>query len=226
LYCAACDSSHLEQSPANTEAVDFLCPRCSSGYQLKAQSRPFAARILDAAYGSMRRAILEGRAPHVLALHYEPEGWMVRDLLLIPRFAFTLSILEKRKPLAATARRARWIGCNFLLARIPPDVKIWLVSDGVAIKPAGVRRKYARIEPLNNLQVDRRGWTLDVLNALRLLHKREFTLAEVYDFEKHLQQLHPQNRHVRDKIRQQLQVLRDLGLLDFLRAGHYRLRGA
>ena len=29
--------------------------------------------------------------------------------------------------------------------------------------------------------------------------------------------------HVRDKIRQQLQVLRDLGLLKFLGAGSYRL---
>ena len=31
------------------------------------------------------------------------------------------------------------------------------------------------------------------------------------------------NRHVRPKIRQQLQVLRDLGLLDFLGGGSYRL---
>ncbi len=31
------------------------------------------------------------------------------------------------------------------------------------------------------------------------------------------------NAHVRDKIRQQLQVLRDLDLLTFLGEGHYRL---
>jgi hypothetical protein len=36
--------------------------------------------------------------------------------------------------------------------------------------------------------------------------------------------LHPNNTHVRDKIRQQLQVLRDLNLLDFLGSGSYRLR--
>ena len=34
----------------------------------------------------------------------------------------------------------------------------------------------------------------------------------------------PPFRHVRDKIRQQLQVLRDLGLLEFLTPGSYRLR--
>jgi hypothetical protein len=30
--------------------------------------------------------------------------------------------------------------------------------------------------------------------------------------------------HIRDKIRQQLQLLRDLGLLEFLGPGSYRLR--
>jgi len=34
-----------------------------------------------------------------------------------------------------------------------------------------------------------------------------------------LAKLHPQNAHVRDKIRQQLQLLRDLGLLTFLGSG-------
>ncbi len=32
------------------------------------------------------------------------------------------------------------------------------------------------------------------------------------------------NRHVRDKIRQQLQILRDLGFVEFLGSGRYRLR--
>jgi len=52
----------------------------------------------------------------------------------------------------------------------------------------------------------------------------EFTLADVYAHAGALAKLHPQNRHVRDKIRQQLQVLRDLGLLEFLGGGSYRLR--
>jgi len=41
----------------------------------------------------------------------------------------------------------------------------------------------------------------------------DFTTADVYSFERELEALHPDNRHVRDKIRQQLQVLRDTGLL-------------
>jgi type II restriction enzyme len=38
-----------------------------------------------------------------------------------------------------------------------------------------------------------------------------------------LEQLHPDNRHVRDKIRQQLQVLRDAGLLIHVESGRWRL---
>jgi Dam-replacing HTH domain len=41
----------------------------------------------------------------------------------------------------------------------------------------------------------------------------EFSNEDVYAFERELEALHPGNRHIRDKIRQQLQVLRDRGLL-------------
>ena len=41
----------------------------------------------------------------------------------------------------------------------------------------------------------------------------DFTTAYAYAFTRELDKLHPDNRHVRDKIRQQLQVLRDAGLL-------------
>jgi hypothetical protein len=41
------------------------------------------------------------------------------------------------------------------------------------------------------MDVERRGWTLDVLNVLRLLGKPEFSLAEVYASEKDLSRTHP-----------------------------------
>ncbi len=66
-----------------------------------------------------------------------------------------------------------------------------------------------------------RGWTLDVLNGIRFLHKKEFSLADAYTLERELQKLHPANRNVQPKIRQQLQELRDMGILRFLDQGHY-----
>ncbi len=89
---------------------------------------------------------------------------------------------------------------------------------------AAVRAQYARIRPLAKLDAKQRGWTLDVLNIVRSLGKPTFNLAEIYRSEDKLAHLHPANRHVRDKIRQQLQVLRDLGILEFLRPGEYHIR--
>jgi len=79
-----------------------------------------------------------------------------------------------------------------------------------------------RLRPLEKLRAEKRGWTLGVLNVVQSLKKEEFELADVYAHEHTLARLHPENRHVRDKIRQQLQVLRDKGLLDFLGHGRYR----
>jgi type II restriction enzyme len=56
-----------------------------------------------------------------------------------------------------------------------------------------------------------------------LLDDREFALADIYAFETRLSALHSGNRNVRPKIRQQLQVLRNLGMLAFQGRGRYRL---
>jgi type II restriction enzyme len=76
---------------------------------------------------------------------------------------------------------------------------------------------------LKDISVKQRGWTLDVLNAIRRLGKTDFTTTDAYAFTRELEQLHPDNRHVRDKIRQQLQVLRDIGLLLHVDRGLWRL---
>ena len=171
----------------------------------------------------MKRAILEDRTPNLFVLHYDLDRWAVRTVLLVPHFAFALSALDRRKPLAATARRAGWVGCNILLDKIPVHARISVVNEGTPQTARQVRASYNRLRPLEKLQVEKRGGTLDVLNAVHSLGKKEFSLHEVYTCADALAKLHPDNRHVRDKIRQQLQVLRDLGLLDFLGSGSYRL---
>ena len=71
--------------------------------------------------------------------------------------------------------------------------------------------------------VDLRGWILDVMNCIDKLNKKDFTLDEIYDFENILSKKHPENKHIKDKIRQQLQFLRDKGYLKFLDRGKYKL---
>ena len=223
FFCPACESPRLNVAPRNTVAVDYFCPSCESPFQLKSQSKPLGGRIVDAAYSEMKRAILEDRTPNLFVLHYDLDTWVVRTVLLVPHFALALSAVERRKPLAPTARRAGWVGCSILLDKIPVHARISVVTEGTPHTPREVRGSYNRLRPLEKLNVEKRGWTLDVLQVVQSLGNLEFTLADVYAHADDLAKLHPNNRHIRDKIRQQLQVLRDLGLLTFLGSGSYRL---
>jgi type II restriction enzyme len=57
--------------------------------------------------------------------------------------------------------------------------------------------------------VESKGWLIDTTKCVESLHKKEFTLKEILVFVDLLKTKHPNNSHVPDKIRQQLQVLRD-----------------
>ena len=224
LYCPNCTSNSLTQCTTNKASIDYTCPRCDEAFQLKSQKKRFASRINDSGYYKMMERIESDGAPNLLALEYSDESWTVKNLFLIPSFAFSPAIVEKRKPLGPNAVRKGWIGCNFLIGRIPQEARINFVLDGKTIARTVVRERYAVLKPLKKLTVEKRGWTLDVLNGIRSLGKKEFSLADAYKLEHELQKLHPDNRHVRDKIRQQLQELRDIDILKFLGNGSYEFR--
>jgi type II restriction enzyme len=226
LYCPNCEEDGLGCTPPNTPSIDYVCGGCGSTFQLKSQGSPLSFRIVDSAYSKMREAIRSKRTPNLFILHYNKKHWLVSDVILIPEFAFSMAAIEKRKALGPTARRAGWVGCNILLGRIPADARVSIVANGTVNRASDVRKQYASLRPLQNLTVENRGWTLDVLNIVRALGKSEFALAEVYAGATALGRLYPHNHHIRDKIRQQLQVLRDLGLIKFLGDGRYHLVGA
>ncbi len=73
---------------------------------------------------------------------------------------------------------------------------------------------------------DPRTWTPDPKKHQSLLTSAptgEFTTTDAFAFTSELEQLHPGNRHVKYKIRQQLQVLRDAGLLLHIGRNCWRL---
>ncbi|WP_244661633.1 hypothetical protein [Mesorhizobium huakuii] len=57
-----------------------------------------------------------------------------------------------------------------------------------------------------------------------MIGSTDFDIEQIYAFERKLSALYPNNRNVRPKIRQQLQLLRDNGYLEFLARGRYRVR--
>jgi type II restriction enzyme len=222
LFCAACDSPTILPTPPNTKAVDFVCPECSAGYQLKAGRQLNARRVPDGAYSAMMAAVQGDSVPKLLILQYT-SGWAVQNLTLIPSFAFTASAIEKRKPLGPMARRAGWTGCNILLSAIPESAKLRIVDTGAITAISDVRGSYRDLQPLAAIAPAMRGWTLDVLGIVQSFKEKAFDLADVYAFDHRLSVLHPGNRNVRPKIRQQLQVLRDIGFISFLGGGKYLL---
>jgi hypothetical protein len=222
LYCCACASDELDSLPNNARVSDFVCPDCTERYQLKSQSKKIGGRVLGSNYQKMLDAIAADQTPHFFLLRYQLPAWLVRDLLLIPKFTITNSVVIPRKPLGETARRKHWQGYTLDLGQIPDAAKISLVTAGVEREPSAVRADFSRIAPVREMKSDQRGWTLDVLRCVEKLGAIEFTNEKAYEFERHLSALHPGNRHVRDKIRQQLQVLRDLGFLEHVEKGRWR----
>ena len=222
LYCSACSAKRLTQLPKNTRGIDYRCDNCASVYQLKSAKR-FSDRVMDAAHKTMIAAIRSDAVPNLLVMHYDTD-WCIRNLMLVPSFFFTESCIEARKPLSPDARRAGHVLCDIMLNRIAPEGKLWIVKAGDVTSVKEVRRQYESLRPLSELSVGPRGWTLDVLRVIHKLNRKDFSLADVYAFDEELGELHPSNKNVRPKIRQQLQILRDVGLLDFVGHGAYRLR--
>jgi type II restriction enzyme len=122
------------------------------------------------------------------------------------------------------------VGSNVVLANLPPDARISVVAEGNVLSREAVREKYGRFEHLRRRDLGAATWLVDVLEHVRRLAPRvgdTFTLPGFYESaEPSLSRLHPENRHVRDKMRQQLQVLRDRGVLAFEGRGVYRILSA
>lgn len=161
--------------------------------------------------------------PSLILLNYDPNERAVKNVYAVPKHFFVIDVIEERKPLGSTARRAGWIGCNILLNEIPEAGKISIVRDGAAVSKDVVLRQWEQTRFLRNSSEETRGWLLEVMKCVEKLGKEEFTLGEMYSFDVHLSRIYPHNQNIRPKIRQQLQVLRDSGYLEFLGAGRYRI---
>jgi len=166
LFCPSCSSTSVKRLAHNKPAVDFSCPDCRADYLLKSGMRWSERKVPDAGYDAMMTALMSDSVPNLIVLQYTLE-WAVRNLMIVPSFFFTPASIEKRKPLASTARRAGWVGCNIVLSAISDFGKIRVVQSGRAASPSDVRRRYDQLRSLGDLPILARGWTLNVLRLLQ-----------------------------------------------------------
>jgi type II restriction enzyme len=221
-YCLACDSDRLTATRANTKATDFICPSCRQSYELKATHHRLGRTIVDGAYEPLMNRILDGTVPTLMMLMRNNE-WRIQSLIAIHHLFLTPNVIVRRNPLSTKARRAGWVGCNIQLDQIALDARISVVGGGQLCEPCLVRSAFRRFDGLKEIAPSARGWTTLSLQIIRGLNQQEFSLSEVYAKENLFTAVYPENNNIRAKVRQQLQVLRDLGYLEFCGRGVYRL---
>ena len=222
IYCPHCGNSKIRHFPNNRAVADFYCPACKNEYELKSKKSSIGHKITAGAYDTFIQRITSNHNPDFFILTYNKDGLYVENLWMIPKHFFVPEIVEKRRPLSSTARRAGWIGCNILLGKIPMQGHISIIKNCIPNKKASVIEQVQRSTLLNINDINARGWLLDVLTYINNIPNQEFSLEEIYNFENALSTKHPQNHSIRPKIRQQLQLLRDKGFLQFLGHGIYR----
>ncbi len=224
VFCPNCGRLDIDKYPNNQPVADFYCSNCKEDYELKSKQDGLGIKVLDGAYRTMIERLQSSNNPNLFLLNYNLTNLVVLNFLVIPKHFFVPEIIEKRKPLAATARRAGWIGCNIVLQSIPETGKIFFIKNQQIEPKERVLAEWKKTLFLREeKETSAKGWLIDVMRCIDKLGKKEFLLDDIYAFENELDKLHPDNKHIKDKIRQQLQILRDKGYLDFLSRGYYRL---
>ena len=219
-YCPRCGNIELRHLPNNAPVGDFFCPACHAPYEQKSKNGDFSATILASNYQKLIEAIRNKTNPDFFFLSYDAPSLFVRHFFLTPRHFFHPGIIIPRKPLREAARRAGWVGCKIQLSEIPYNGRIYIIKNGLEQEKCSVLKQYHDTLFLEEQSVSARGWLLDVWNCINQL-PATFTLNDVYTFESRLREKHPANQHIKDKIRQQLQVLRNKNIIHFHGNGVY-----
>ena len=222
IFCPNC-GNNLTSHKNNKPVADFYCSVCNEDYELKSKKNSMGKKIVDGAYSTMIERLQSKQNPNFLFLNYDVKKFQVHNLIVIPKHFFTDEIIEKRKPLSSTAKRAGWVGCNILMQNIPESGKIYFVKNQQLEDKSVILNNWSKTLFLRKSEGEQKGWLIDIMFCIGKIGNKNFTLQEMYAFAPYLKTKYPNNNFIEDKIRQQLQVLRDKGYLKFTSRGNYEL---
>lgn len=221
MFCPCCGNPHISGLKNNKPVADMACNNCGAIFELKSKEGKLGKKINDGAYSTMIERITSITNPELFVLQYSSD-YVVTDLTLIPKFFFVPQIIERRKSLSSTARRSGWTGCNILYSEIPQQGKICIIENGMIKSIAEVVENYSLAKRVETHNINSRSWLFDVLNCVNNIKSDKFCLQDVYNYVDLLQKRHQNNHNIEAKIRQQLQLLRNKGIIDFLGKGYYK----
>ena len=222
IFCPNCGEFLLGYEN-NKPVADFYCSSCIEDYELKSKQNFMGTKIVDGAYSTMIDRLQSNKNPNFFFLNYDPKKFQVKNFIVIPKHFFSSEIIEKRKPLSPNTKRAGWVGCNILMQSIPESGKIYFVKNQQFESRNDVLKSWQKTLFLKESKTEQKGWLIDIIFCIEKLKKQTFTLKDIYSFVPYLKTKHPENNFIEDKIRQQLQVLRDKGFLEFTSRGNYKL---
>ena len=223
MFCPRCGNNNIEKIKNNSPVADFYCKKCNNIFELKSKNGKISSKIVDGSYDKMIERISSNTNPDFFFMTYNKIDFTINDFIVIPKYFFTPKIIEKRKPLKETARRAGWIGCNILFNKIPNEGKIFIIKNKTKINKEEILKTLNTTSFIKDIKLSNRSWIMDILNCINFLNDI-FSLSDIYNFELELKNLHPENNYIKNKIRQQLQFLRDKNYIEFLGKGKYRKR--
>ena len=224
IFCPSC-GKYVKNYENNKPVADFYCSQCNEDYELKSKKDNMGKKIVDGAYSTMIQRLQSNSNPNFFFLNYDKNSYNIKNFVVIPKHYFVPEIIEKRKPLSSTARRAGWVGCNILLDTIPESGKIFYVKNSSIQSKDKILGEWEKTIFLKDFSTLRtKGWLLDILRCIELLDTQSFSLQEMYGFENYLRVKYPKNNNIQAKIRQQLQILRDKNYLEFISRGRYKIK--
>jgi len=222
IFCPNC-GSEVGNYENNKPVADFYCKKCFEDFELKSKKGKISKKIGAGAYSKLIERLKSEKKPNFFFMAYQDETYFVNDFFVVPKYFFVPKIIEKRKALSENAKRAGWVGSNILFSKLPDSGKVFYIKNGNEFSKKEVLENWHKMAFIKEIkQVETKGWIFDIMNCIEFLRKEEFLLSDIYKFEKNLERIHPKNKNIKAKIRQQLQFLRDKGYLKFVKKGIYQ----
>ena len=218
LYCPKC-LGKLAVLKANVEVKDFDCLKCKETYQLKARKTSIGKTITGADYFCMRQAIVGNTHPSIFLLQYDPKTGFVLNVLAIHKHCISVSCLKKNKS-PVKGRPGKYLS-KFLLPKILRSGRVPIVSFGNEIPKKTVKRLWADAESISEVMSSyRHGWKRELVLYIDQLGT-SFRTEDAYGCAARLKRKFPNNKTVKEKIRQVLRDLMREGLIRSTRREHY-----
>ncbi len=224
IFCPICWSA-LIQHKIDKPVNDLFCRDCKENFELKSSKWNLWNTILWGAYDVMIKE-MTNNPMHLFVLKYA-EDYTIKNFLVVPKYFFIPEIIKKRNTSKVKQKNwttRLWTWWNIMFDKIPESWKIHYISNGTYKTRTEILKEWEKIKFLEEEKTSSKWWIFDIMICIEKLNKREFHLKELDVFLDELQLKYPNNNFIKDKIRQQLQKLRDNWYLEFIDwKGNYRL---